>query len=420
MNTINFSAYETVTKKCLYINNDNKAVTHNKELYSLSEITGNATLQNFYIFPYFRYDEFDYAELYEDCGFVTTRIQSIHNWTIQELVNAVTDYPQGYTGKKELVQMKLQNKGFISVQDIKFAELAGEQQEYIDTLIQARLNFYALRQAQEEQEQQEKQRIEQEKLKEKQKKLDATIVLAEHKIMNSEILSNDEIEVYTTAGETETTLVLYLMKKYGIKVPLKTQGWINKALANLKFIDNEYSYNYYTTSKNSTVFRDYLSQLVQAIKSAYSVELSAQEVEQNTQKEEQKQYEESIPALNFKPLESPRDKMEVNHFEALHGKHLLSDNECIAIYKRIYKHIKNKNIEHAVNESMKCHRLDASMGNEQYRARIIVHYGNDSCITAKAFEDNGQVIILYYKSTNKHYYYKEMLNHEQNIEQVAS
>ena len=420
MNTINFSAYGTVTKKCLYINNDNKAVTHNKELYSLSEITGNATMQNFYIFPYFRYDEFDYAELYEDCGFATTRIQSIHNWTIQELINAIVEYPQGYAGKKELIQIQLQNKGFISVQDIKLAELAGEQQEYIDTLIQARLNFYALRQAQEEQEQQAKQCKEQEEIKAEQAKLDILITAAERKIMNSETLFNDEIEVRTEAGSMDTTIILYLMKKYGIKVPLKTQGWINKALANLKLIDNEYSYNYYTTSKNSTVFRDYLSQLVQAIKSAYSVELSAQEIEQNTQKEEQKQYIESIPALNFKPLESPRDKMEVNHFEASHSKHMLSDNECIAIYKGIYKHIKNKNIEHAVNESMKCHRLDASMDNEQYRARIIVHYGNDSCITAKAFENQGQIIILYYKSTNKHYYYKEALNIEQNAVNQAS
>jgi len=64
-----------------------------------------------------------------------------------------------------------------------------------------------------------------------------------------------------------------MMKMYGIDVPLKTQGWINNALANIFYdVENdEYSYTYYSSSKNSEVFGKYLSVLISKIKEKYGI-----------------------------------------------------------------------------------------------------------------------------------------------------
>ncbi len=57
------------------------------------------------------------------------------------------------------------------------------------------------------------------------------------------------------------------MKKHNINVPMKTQGWINQALTEIYF-DEEYgwSYKYYKSSADSTVFHKYLKQLVEVIR----------------------------------------------------------------------------------------------------------------------------------------------------------
>ena len=58
------------------------------------------------------------------------------------------------------------------------------------------------------------------------------------------------------------------MKKHNINVPLKTQGWINQALSTIKY-NEEYgwSYIYYSSSADSTVFMKYLKELVNKVKS---------------------------------------------------------------------------------------------------------------------------------------------------------
>lgn len=51
----------------------------------------------------------------------------------------------------------------------------------------------------------------------------------------------------------ENTVILMAMKKNGINIPIKTQGWINKALAKIYFLENgEISYSYYSNHKDST------------------------------------------------------------------------------------------------------------------------------------------------------------------------
>ena len=58
-----------------------------------------------------------------------------------------------------------------------------------------------------------------------------------------------------------------LMDKYGIKVPIKTQGWFNQKLAFVKWIDGEITYSYYKTkgtNGSQTAFK-YLNMLEDAV-----------------------------------------------------------------------------------------------------------------------------------------------------------
>lgn len=98
--------------------------------------------------------------------------------------------------------------------------------------------------------------------KEEQEARDNMIAEAESNIKNHEKLMNNSIETETG---TETSIVLFLMKKYGIKVPIKTQGWINSALHSVTWDNGEVGYRYFKTSKESTVFLGYLKQLVEQI-----------------------------------------------------------------------------------------------------------------------------------------------------------
>jgi len=101
------------------------------------------------------------------------------------------------------------------------------------------------------------------------------IVRTEQAIINKQNVTNEDITIYKSRYDSNTTsLILHMMKLYNINVPLKTQGWINKALANISYNENieTYIYSYFNrNSKNSEVFYYYLEQLIKAIKVKYNV-----------------------------------------------------------------------------------------------------------------------------------------------------
>ena len=66
------------------------------------------------------------------------------------------------------------------------------------------------------------------------------------------------------------SIVLCLMDKYGIKVPIKTQGWFNQKLAFVKWLDGKITYSYYRTkgtNGSQTAFK-YLNMLEEAVNAA--------------------------------------------------------------------------------------------------------------------------------------------------------
>ena len=89
-------------------------------------------------------------------------------------------------------------------------------------------------------------------------------------------LRNDDVDIWGLGVEGDAisrsySIILYLMREYKIKVPLRTQGWINERLDHV-VISKEgtaASCRYHRTSKTqkgSTTVWDYLNKLIRAVR----------------------------------------------------------------------------------------------------------------------------------------------------------
>lgn len=260
-------------KKCLYIS-DNKAIVRNKKLTCVAELVNDEVYKNLYV-------ESDYKKdggmVFIDFGFILMYITNLSKYddnpeTIKYRLEDSTDHT--FDNYKAYIDICLTNNQFINVAEIKLMELAGESSEYIHTLTDHRQKVLDLREQKHKEEEQKRERENQEYVTEKNKIAEDMISNAEHLITNKETVQNKDITVYKSRYNSNTSkLILHLMKKYDINIPLKTQGWINQALANIFYdeSDNSYSYQYYKSSKDSTTFSKYLDMLVSKINAKYDI-----------------------------------------------------------------------------------------------------------------------------------------------------
>jgi hypothetical protein len=264
-------AKEQKSKKCLYIS-DNKATVRHQQLTCIADLLQDEKYRNVYV----EENKNDYGEVFVDLGFICmgtgrtmdrkTDAEGIE-YSIQELATITIETYKAYITKC------FNTNQFINVAEIKLMELAGESTEYIQTLTEHRQKVLDLR-AKEHKEREEKRERENEEYVEQQNnKVTEMVIKAEQAIINKEKVQNKDITVCKSKYDSNSlSLVLYLMKQYDIKVPLKTQGWINQALADI-FYDkdcNEWTYTYYTSSANSTVFQKYLDELIEKVNKKYS------------------------------------------------------------------------------------------------------------------------------------------------------
>jgi len=132
-----------------------------------------------------------------------------------------------------------------------------------------------IRAALDEERRQEEEDKENERREKEQKAVDTfnnIIKGAENAIYNNQDVQNDTIE---DLSGNDSTVIQQLMKKYKIDVPIKTKGWINNALVKVFYKDGMYTYSYYTSSANSTVFINYLNDMVMKVKEVYDGRLYA-------------------------------------------------------------------------------------------------------------------------------------------------
>lgn len=254
------------SKKCLYIKN-NEAKVSSKEIYPLSDLLQHEEFKN----VYYEITDNNYAMLYIDFEIIHYAIgRGFYLDTEKEelkerLSNLKTVNLKEY---KEYLIKSIKNNQFVNVSEIKLMELSGESQEFINQLKEYRENYIAKR------EREEKEKKEQREI-ENQKYIDDKNAIAEKQVEEfiqnvkaKKEITNDDVTFYKSRYEYNTTsIILYMMKKHNIKVPLKTQGWIVAALSSIYYdTKNEYwSYRYFKSSVNSTVFYDYFKQLIQEI-----------------------------------------------------------------------------------------------------------------------------------------------------------
>lgn len=126
--------------------------------------------------------------------------------------------------------------------------------------------------------QRQKERLENERQRAANGKLAAAeqIFNAKEILRNGGTLRNDDVDIWNLTPEGEAfsrsySIILYLMREYKIKVPLRTQGWINERLDQVT-ISKEgraTSCRYNRTSKTqkgSATVWDYLNDLIRAVR----------------------------------------------------------------------------------------------------------------------------------------------------------
>lgn len=88
---------------------------------------------------------------------------------------------------------------------------------------------------------------------------------AENDIINRQTVKNIKMD-------NGNSLILELFKANGIKLPIRTKGWINDILANISFkCGSSITYSYYTRGSDSKVFHGYLCQLEDKIRKKHNV-----------------------------------------------------------------------------------------------------------------------------------------------------
>ena len=260
---VNFETLQSVRKKCITFAKDgNTVVKPYKTLYSLEQITNNSVHKNLYIevkkIEGTWKEETEY-HLFDDLGKICNHQGGFNeDITLERLSELINKYP--FFGKDGLLkQLKEaeENGWYINKVDIELCFILGEA-ELAKHYAEYREKKIAEREEERKAEQAEREAREREEEAKHLAEIEKAISDAENKIRAREPLYNDEID--------GSTVVLRLLKKYSVNVPLKTQGWINNALAVITYDkDGEITYRYHSSSKDSTVFYKYLRELEEKI-----------------------------------------------------------------------------------------------------------------------------------------------------------
>ena len=95
------------------------------------------------------------------------------------------------------------------------------------------------------------------------------IIAATATIRNGGCLKNTDITVYRDRYDSSTYKIInYLARQYGVKIPLRTQGWINDNLTEITIQNGhmtEYRFWKPKGSSGSTVIFKYMNQLIEAV-----------------------------------------------------------------------------------------------------------------------------------------------------------
>ena len=78
-------------------------------------------------------------------------------------------------------------------------------------------------------------------------------------------------------GLTTQNCFLYLAKRYGIKIPLATQGFINNRLVDYDFATGNYSYRVTTNKRSSTKIHEYMRDIFKGVNDEFNRQVASLE-----------------------------------------------------------------------------------------------------------------------------------------------
>ena len=228
---VDFNKFSAVKVKCMDFSQDGKsAVRRWLELYPVEILTGADETKGLYVEVRENSNFTDYI-VWNDCeGKIAVKFYHVFEdkdlSELSEFLCRNTMY-KGSEGYKRMLAQKEANGGYINLVDIAAMSYLGEV-DLAEHYQQYRKNFLQ----QKEQRDLEKRRQEELEQKrqeeERQKALEAKMAEAEECVKGNRLVKNELLD-------NGKHIILCLMKKYDIKVPLKTQGWINSKLVNVIF-----------------------------------------------------------------------------------------------------------------------------------------------------------------------------------------
>ena len=257
-----FTSIKAVRKQCwTYKSDGNTPIKKGKNLYPLEVILNDDTFKGFFVEIVQRKYDDPFFQLWNDLGNSCVKDNGIHPCAEIERLKEEMQGWQSYIGiegfKRSLHEMEekhnwINNACIMALADNGEPELAIYYQEYHDRL-------KVEREEEERRRREEYERKEQEKEERREVEKATQLNQAEQNIREKKDLKNELID--------GRSIVLCLMDRYGIRVPIKTQGWFNQKLAFVKWIDGKITYSYYRTkgtNGSQTAFK-YLNMLEEAV-----------------------------------------------------------------------------------------------------------------------------------------------------------
>ena len=260
-----FTSIKAVRKQCwTYKADGNTPIKKGKNLYPLEAITKCDTLKGFFVEIVNHYFADSEYLIWCDLGNSCIRYGVFNPYFDMNETDQIKDDLLSYKGlegfREKLLLLEKRNdwirlSEIMALSDNGDINLAEHYRDYHDRLKaeieeKERVN----REEYEHQQQEHEQK--------RQEEIAAQIERAEQNIRNKKDFKNELID-----GKS---IVLYLMNKYGIKVPTRTQGWFNQKLAYIRWDGEEITYSYYRTkgTNGSLVAFKYLYMLEDAVNAA--------------------------------------------------------------------------------------------------------------------------------------------------------
>lgn len=267
LRNFDISQVTAVKKRCiLYAADGNKVIKRWRMLYPLERVTEQPEFSGLYL----EFKKESYSEcfrIYNDLGHDCVAYGYLSGWygVAEEVVEHLKEYVPfiGLDGYKNRLAQIEKEKGWINnvmiqgLTDAGELELAEHYRAYHESQLQAREERTRIRHEELEEENRQRRLA-------RQANLEKQVLEAERCIRMRQRLEN--------APSDGCTIVLYLMKKYGIKPPSGTCGWINSKLVYVTMQNDSVSYGFRRRKKGqgSKMVIDYLIQLRDKVDQACS------------------------------------------------------------------------------------------------------------------------------------------------------